>query len=276
MRTPCGQGGRKHRNLIASNVGRGSISETKKCYLKSASRAGIRVAHQGFICSRSTGREPLVVRCLWKTRSQTTMTPLHLPALRYDSIASTYDGVGHNMPDIDCYKAGYDGAGKCPSENVKQGSGKGNKTTSMRPVKTRKNSTTRKDRKLTHRHGQQKRHTRCGTKTTERTIFSLEAAEPRGWTISKNLRSLIPKATEEMQKRYQNKNPTENSARKNGHDDKLAHESSPILNFHLTPTPTARSCKPERDKSGRSTTPLLPLPSGTIQPPSWSTRQRSE
>ena len=29
------------------------------------------------------------------------------------------------MPDIDCYKSGYDGAGKCSTENVQQGVRKG-------------------------------------------------------------------------------------------------------------------------------------------------------
>ena len=100
-----------------------------------------------------------------------------------------YDAFG--KLDIDCYKSGDDGAGKCSTENVKEGGRKGQHDFDA----------TRENQKKTTQH-QQKRHTPCGTKTTERTIFSLEAAEPKGWTISKNLRSLIPKAAEQMQKRY--------------------------------------------------------------------------
>ena len=80
-----------------------------------------------------------------------------------------YDAFG--KLDIDCYKSGDDGAGKCSTENVKQGVRKGQHDFDATRENQKKNNTTRKDGKLTHRHGQQKRHTPCGTKTTKRTIF---------------------------------------------------------------------------------------------------------
>ena len=118
-----------------------------------------------------------------------------------------YDGVGHNMPDVDC--------GTKMRENVQlkalnKGSAKGNNMTSMRPVKTRiKQHNTQGLQAHSQARPAKKTHP-VRDKYYRTHYFSLEAAEPRGWTISKKLRSLIPKATEQMQKRYQNKNTTEN------------------------------------------------------------------
>ena len=118
-----------------------------------------------------------------------------------------YDAFG--KLDIDCYKSGDDGAGKCSTENVKQGVRKGQHDFDA----TRENQKKKHNTQGWQAHSQarpaKKTHP-VRDKNYKTHYFSLEAAEPKGWTISQNLRSLIPKATEQMQQRYQNKNTTEN------------------------------------------------------------------
>ena len=80
-----------------------------------------------------------------------------------------YDAFG--KLDIDCYKSGDGGAGKCSTENVKQGVRKGQHDFDATRENQKKKNTTRKDCKLTHRHGQQKRLTCAGQKLQDALIF---------------------------------------------------------------------------------------------------------